>query len=286
MALPMIDPPEWTAPEPLARARRDLRQAAATLSLQEVRYLVDTYYEVQRYRIASANQVRALEDGEEPTSLLTWTSAAFATVEDEIRKGLDVYSVKEPSGVGLWARSIVGIGPVIAAGLLAHIDVERAPTVGHIWRFAGLDPTLEWERGQKRPWNASLKVLCWKAGESFVKVSGNKNDVYGKLYATRKALELERNERGDFAEQANAMLDKKRFRAETGARAAYEAGRLPPAHLHARAKRWAVKAFLADYHHVAYELHFGRLPPLPYPIAHLGHAHQRGVPNHDCVEPS
>src|SRR5581483_161544 len=25
-----------------------------------------------------------------------------------------------------------------------HIDIEKAPTAGHIWRFAGLDPTLRW----------------------------------------------------------------------------------------------------------------------------------------------
>jgi hypothetical protein len=277
------DPIDLYAPEPLARARRDLRQAAATLSLQEVRYLVDTYYEVQRYRISSANQVRALEEGEEPTSLLTWTSAAFATVEDEIRKGLDVFSRKEPSGLGAWARSIVGVGPVLASGLLAHLDVERAPTVGHFWRFAGLDPTQQWERGQKRPWNASLKVICWKLGESFVKVSGNRNDVYGKLYQSRKLYEADRNASGALAEQAAAMLTRKRIGKETDAYAAYSAGTLPPAHIHARAKRWAVKAFLADYHHVSYELRYGTRPPFPYPIAHLGHAHERGVPNHLCV---
>jgi hypothetical protein len=32
----------------------------------------------------------------------------------------------------------------LAAGLLAHIDITKAPTAGSIWRYAGLDPSIEW----------------------------------------------------------------------------------------------------------------------------------------------
>lgn len=169
---------------------------------------------------------------------------------------------------------------MIAAGLLAHIDITKAPTVGHIWRFAGLDPTVTWAKGQKRPWNASLKVLAWKIGESFVKVSGHDSDFYGHLYLERKAREQAKNEAGAYAEQAAAMLTKKRFRDETGAKKAYESGKLPPGHIHARAKRWAVKLFLSHWHHVAYESHYGTLPPKPYILTiEGGHAHRIDVPN-------
>lgn len=283
MALPASETFEAFAPDPIARARRDIRQAARSLTLQEVRYLVDLYYGIQDYRISTANQVRALAEGEEPDSLLSWAQASFATVEDEIRKGLDVFTRHEATGLGEWARSIVGIGPVLAAGLLAHLDVEQAPTVGHFWRFAGLDPTQTWNKGEKRPWNASLKVVCWKIGESFVKVSGKKNDIYGKLYQLRKVYESERNESGALAEQAAGALERKRIGKATDAYKAYSQGKLPPAHIHARAKRYAVKQFMADYHHVAYEIRYGTPPPFPYPIAHLGHAHLRGVPNHVCI---
>ena len=50
-------------------------------------------------------------------------------------------------------------------------------------------------------------------------------------------------------------------------------GILPDGHIHARAKRYAVKLFLAHLHSVWYEIEFGREPPLPYAIAILGHAH-------------
>ena len=70
---------------------------------------------------------------------------------------------------------------------------EAIQTVGHIWRFAELDPTQTWEEGQRRPWNASLKTLSWKIGESFVRRSRDEDATYGRFYRERKQLEIERN---------------------------------------------------------------------------------------------
>lgn len=272
------------------KLNRDLRKGAATLGVEEARYFVDVYYSMQNYRIAAANQQRALTTTGEPSEFVAWFNGQLDTLENQIRTLLDKWSAAQP--MGEWSRNVIGIGPVIAAGLLAHLDVKRAPTAGAVWRFAGLDPTAKWLKGQKRPWNASLKRLCWLIGESFVKVSGNKRDQYGKLYLERKAYETAKNEKGDYAEQAAAALARMKNKRERRAvdvpdgteppadpaevkryRALLEAGKLPPAALHERSKRWAVKLFLAHYHEVAYVNHYGHPPPLPYPIAHLGHTH-------------
>ena len=154
-----------------------------------------------------------------------------------------------------------------------------AKTPGNLYSFAGIPPDAECKKGHKRPWNAALKTLCWKIGESFVKVHNNEKDIYGKLYAQRKALEIERNERGEFADQAKAKLATTRIGKTTDAYKSYSVGKLPPAHIHARAKRWAVKIFLSHWWEVAYEAHYGEKPPFePYPIAHLGHVHKIAVP--------
>ena len=55
----------------------------------------------------------------------------------------------------------------------------------------------------------------------------------------------------------------------------YKAGKLPDGHIHSRCKRYAVKQFIADWWAEAYRDHFKKEPPLPYPIAILGHAHLR-----------
>lgn len=269
--------PAAEARHSIDRLTRDLKKAAGTLGREEARFLVDAYYTMQASRIRSENQCRALTTTGEPHGVLSWLFSQYDGLEREVGKALDSYSAS--SAVGQWARSQKGIGPVITAGLLAHIDITKAPTVGHIWSFAGLDPTKTWEKGCRRPWNAELKTLCWKIGESFVKVSGGENPgYYGVVYRERKALEEANNAAGKYAEQAAHSLATKKFGADTDARAMYEKGLLPKARIHERAKRYAVKLFLAHLHDVMYRDHFKEAPPLPYAIAHLAHAHVIPVP--------
>lgn len=264
--------------EAIQKLSRDLRAAAKLMGVREARYFVNAYYDLQDYRIAAANQQRKLKEGEEPSEFMEWFNQNLDVFETQIKAMLDKWSAAQP--MGAWAREITGIGPVISAGLLANIDITKAPTVGHIWRFAGLDPTSKWSKGEKRPWNASLKRLCWLLGESFVKVSGNAKDVYGKLYLQRKSYESARNEKLEYREDCArrcAEDDKKpkARRLDADLRALLESGKLPQKALHERAKRWAVKQFLSDWHAEAYRQHYGTEPPKPYPIAHLGHAHKR-----------
>jgi hypothetical protein len=290
--------------ESAKRLTKDIKQAAKTMSHDEARYLVDTYYSMQGNRIRADNQVRAM--AKEPHMTLAWLSDNAALLERNVKAALDAYT--DAHVVGQWSKGIAGIGPIIAAGLLAHIDLEpwrcgaelkpkekpcteaephgpqchrrRTQTAGQIWRFAGLDPTDPWNKGEKRPWNASLKTLCWKLGESFVKVSGKEDDVYGHLYIERKAYENARNDAGQLAEQAAAKLEKFNIGKGTDAYKAYAAGRLPPAHIHARAKRWAVKLFLSHWHMVAYRAKYGEVPPKPYILTREGgHAHEVVCPD-------
>jgi len=274
------------ATTPIQRLTRDIASASVTLSEAEVRFLVDTYYQQQEQRIRSDGQIRSIQQnpietvddktGEvakaiEPHSVLQWFATQTETLEGQIKRALGKYVESHP--VGEWLVSVHGIGPVIAAGLLAHIDINKAPTVGHIWRFAGLDPTVTWAPKTKRPWNASLKVICWKAGESFVKFHNHEKCVYGHIWAKQKAVYIERNERGDYAEKAAATLLAKKYRKETEAYKAYSVGKYPPGRIHAMARRYAVKIFLAHLHGEMCRRILNIEPPMPYAIAHLGHAH-------------
>lgn len=268
--------------EPILPARvrmsKDLMATVVNMTREEARDLVDYYYTMQDNRIRAEGQIRAMdqasEKAEEPKkshAILDWLAGQNRGLENQVKLTLDIYSAASPLGV--WAREQHGIGPVIAAGLLAHINLEKAKTAGAIWRYAGLDPSVEWEKGQKRPWNASLKTLCWKMGESFVKVSNKPDSLYGSLYKERKALEVIRNERGDNKETAARILTEKDFRRDTTAKAKLTAGFLPDAHVHSRAKRYAVKIFLSHYHMMGYRLLLKTEAPVPFPIAHMDHTH-------------
>lgn len=270
-----------TTMEPIMRMSRDIRAAAATLSDAEARYLVDAYYQMQESRIRDDHRIRQQETTGEPHAVLQWLSNQNATLENQIKGALGRYADAHP--VGEWAQKVCGIGPVISAGLLANIDMDRCPTVGSIWSFANLAGTPKRPvKGEKRSWSTPFRSLCaFKIGESFVKVQSNKNDIYGKVYAERKALETEKNERLEFAPQAEEALKLGRYRKETDAYKAYSIGKLPKAHIHARARRYAVKLFLSHLHEVWYYHDFGAAAPRPYAFAHLGHAHLIAPPYFD-----
>ena len=256
--------------ESIERLAKDLRESAVTLGEAQARFLVDSYYAMQKQRIRASNQNIALGKLSEPHDVIDWLMKQSRRLENQVKSTLAIYAESHP--VGEWLLAVRGIGPVLSAGLLAHIDIRKCPTVGHIWAFAGLDPTRTWDKGEKRPWNASLKTLCWKVGESFVMTKGHEEGVYGALYDQRKEYETRKNERGDYADQARKMLTRHPDHKQCEI---YAEGRLPDGHIHMRAKRYAAKQFLSDLHAYWYKHEFGTEPPLPYPIAILGHAHKR-----------
>jgi len=282
--------------EVIRKLTRDMRDASKLLGRREARYLTDMYYAIQDFRIQAAGQVRAAGEDAEPNRVIGWLFDSMKMLEDNIKKSLGTFAAEYT--VGRWLQGTTGIGPVISAGLLAHLDVRGCKTAGHFWRFAGLDPTMKWEKKSKRPWNAKLKTLvAFKLGESFVKVQNNDKDVYGKLFAERKRQEITFNREGRFTDHARQALEAKNIGKTTDAYMWYagclpaavlddwdqlditqrtartkklkgEPGSgqpmLPPAHIHARARRFAVKMFLSHLHHVMYEDYFGHTPPVPY----------------------
>lgn len=339
--------------EALEKLSKDVKQGAQVLGKDEVRFLVDYYYQMQNDRIATQGRIRAINQGDkdEPHAVIDFISNQVSTIENNIKKILEVYVKNDP--VGIWCSSINGIGPVLTAGFLANLDVEDKPTAGHFWSYCGLndqnrpwigkektkkiidnilgdkkskDITYEdfvnccvatkWKpdslleaRGKdkkyifynnlekeeykfkkediiaqcaKRPYNSKLKVLCWKAGQSFVKVSNNPKDFYGKIYQYRKAYEIAKNEAGDYKEQA--LVRASQVGKTTEAYKWYSEGMLPPAHIQARAERKAVQLFISHLHHVMYVVRYGELPPKPYIIEKGGHAHVIEVPNFELVE--
>ncbi len=290
--------------QPIEKLSKDLRAGAAVLGRGEARFLVDQYYAMQDDRKRSFNQELALEKGGEPNAVIGWLAEQSESLEGSIRAALDKFSAA--SELGQWARRQKGIGPVIAAGLLAYIDIRLNKTAGEIWSFAGQNPNATWKKGEKRPWNASLKTLVWKIGESFMKVSGDENAFYGAVYVKRRAYETPKNVIGDYAHLAAKSLRERKFDKETHAKAWYSGcystedaktilasgpdvraeltkklrgepgsgvAMLPPSRMLLRSQKYAAKMFLSHYFEVGYKIEFGKAPPAPFAISKLGHAH-------------
>ena len=207
---------------------------------REIRYLIERYYQVQEHRIAMANQVRALKEAGEETNPLNDYYERFHTIEKDIAKYL-AGSVKDHP-MWNWMKKVKGIGPILASILLSTIDIRKADHVSSIWKYAGLAPGQKRQKGKKIDYNPFLKSACWKIGESFVKTKGE----YRKIYDTSKT----------FYQQKFPETKKE------GKRTLYTKG-----HIHAMAKRRAVKLFLSHFWEA-----WRRMEGLPVsePYAHRG----------------
>lgn len=258
-------------------SKTDIRNAAMQfdpslpMARADIRFLVRYYYAIQEDRKRSYSQLREATKRKESNCLLAYLALQHEQSEDYVRQTLDEYS--NNSEVGRWMRQIYGIGPVIAAGILAHVDIEKAPTAGHIESFAGYNPNMVWEKGEKRPYNASLKTLFYHAGMSFVKFSGRDECVYGKWYLAKKDEYQKNNEEGKYKEQALSDMKHKYKDKSTVAYKTCMTGKLPEAQIIARARRWTIKLFISHLHEFWYNNHFGEKPAMPYAISILGHAH-------------
>lgn len=261
--------------DPILRLTKDLKSAATTLEPSEARLMVDYYYIIQKQRVRANNQIKAME--EEPHELIAWVHDNTTIIERNIRTALQVYALHHK--VGEWSMSIHGIGPVISAGLLAHVDLEKTTSISKLWSFAGLNPDAKWGKGQKRPHNARLKVICYHIGECFKRGSGSEKSSYGPFYRDRKELEVKRNEAGEFRDQAEQTLKDKKIGKQTDAYKWYKEGKLPPARLDMRACRYAAKIFLSHWWQVAYEIKHGKVPPPPWILTQKPHTSIVAVPN-------
>jgi len=268
---------------------KDVRKMTYPEDPHTVRELVKAYYRLQDARIAIAAQSRELAKREKPNQMNEHMAINMKYMEQSLVDPFKHFSGKYLAG--RWALSQYGIGPVITAGLLSNIDISKAHTAGSIWRFAGMDPTVVWQKGEKRPYNADLKTLVWKIGQSFMKFSGRDQCFYGKLYLQDKARRVQLNESGTYSERAKSILEQKQWKKNNPTRRRLQEGYLPDGQIDGQARRFAAKIFLSHFHTVWYEDYHTNLQgtpvraPRPYVIQHGGHSHMIEVPNyHQAVD--
>jgi hypothetical protein len=254
---------------------KDLKLVAREMSRPEAVNLIQIYYRIQDQRIRAGGQAKALERLSKPNALVEWTEGKMELLEKRVAKLLDYYSAEHP--VAQWARSQKGIGPVLSTACLALIDPTRTVTAGDLWAYSGNAPGQRRRKGQKSNWNPLLKVTSWKIGQSFVKVSGDDEAFYGRIYRERKAYEQAKNDRHEYTEQAAGYLEGRKYDPSTEAYKSLSQGLLPPFLIQRRSERYAAKLFLAHFLEVYRD--FEGLPSVaPWPIVH-GHAHYIAPPN-------
>lgn len=285
----------------LVKLTKDLKKIAQTMDRTQARNLIRSYYNAQDQRTRYSKQIKTSEKLDRPHDVLEFFKGQSEFQEKQVASAIVCWAEQDP--MAAWSMQHKGVGPVLAAALSAFIDITRAPTVGHIWAFMGYDPTKKWEKGKERPWCAALKTTGWKLWQSWLKLKNDPGAEWAQRFNQRRAYEWENNLAGRLGGECTRALTSRKIDKKSPTYA-WLTGRvdrewatemvshgkvfplnpqlsegddlwpmLSPGHIQSRAGRWTVKLFMSQWHAQAYRLHYGTEPPLPYPIAHLGHAH-------------
>ena len=161
-----------------------------------LRMLVDERTRVQKARIAWFNRALSADmlDTEDVYEVAEQFTDAYADTEKRATKMLtaEVKKLVELDPVLYATMQVPGIGPVLAARILADIDFARAEHSSSLHRFAGYGVGGDGKRdksveGQPSVMNKRLKIAMRHAVESFIKL-GPDRSPYARKYAIRKTF--------------------------------------------------------------------------------------------------
>lgn len=108
-------------------------------AVENLRWLVDTYYQSQKLRIQLGNRLAAVErevDTGPPPPSAKLMYERLEEAEDSLVEDMRAALIGHPALP--WLNQIKGIGPTLGAKLLGLIgDIGKFETVSKLWRFAG-----------------------------------------------------------------------------------------------------------------------------------------------------
>lgn len=181
------------------------------LEYERIRDLVETYYDLQKLRIAVGNRLlpkctklytkkktkkggvkrpcpykdrkcsecEFLSTKTDPGlsklhKLLLNEEKGLAKEFKEIAEGMPIYTD--------WLQYVKGVGPVLTVGLKAYIkSIERFRSVSALWKYSGLAPDQTRKvRGKKLNYNVKLKTHLWKIGRQLLMARSKYSEYYNK----------------------------------------------------------------------------------------------------------
>lgn len=150
-----------------------------------LRALVDHRAALQAERIRWGNRLAAATNGEDITSdgelrMAQKWHEIYSRLE--IDADTEITRIIKDHPMMPQLRHVRGVGPLLAAKMLALIDITRADSVSALWRYAGygvIDGQRERPtKGEKLHYNIRLKTTLYLVAGSFLKCSSPYRRVY------------------------------------------------------------------------------------------------------------
>lgn len=208
------------------RVKRDIERLKK-LKNRELRILVESFYDMQKLRIAMSNRIFAytkagLLEYIDPKPALGKLKEAEKELEKEIKEVVVKHGLWDA-----WFKDVKGIGPVMAAGIIAwRDDISKSDNVSTFWKYHGFSPGQGRQKGSKLDYNPKAKTHAYKCGIQLLKAKGKYADLY---YAAKSKYE--------------SREDIKQLHESGDARGGMKSYKL---HIHYMALRSMIKRFLSD----------------------------------------
>ena len=130
----------------LATISKDVKKSMRFVDKEQLRIIIDTYYQAQASRIALENQLRSVNQGYDEAlneTAIYWMVEDARNRENQIKKMITEYANNHP--VCQWAMACKGIGPIFAAKLWASIDMDKCKHANQFLNYVGLnDNNIPW----------------------------------------------------------------------------------------------------------------------------------------------
>jgi len=225
--------------------------------IRDLPFWCDTALSVEKLRVACQVRATHLElqgrRNEETDNLIELLVGVEGYVDGQLAK----WVLSHPAYP--WFSRVKGIGKENIGKVIGMVDIERAPTVSALWKFAGFavedGKAPKPKKGEKNTYNARLRTMCWRVGSSLMRAGGGFYDYY--------IVEKEK-------ETAKLLLDGWTIKA--AAKYDLEKKRISVGHVHNRALRKMIKLFLACLWKVWREAE-GLPIRSPYAMT-IGHTHE------------
>src|SRR3990172_1798511 len=91
-----------------------LRESLEFMDREQARFLIDNYYNLQRWRIRYCNQTRKLEERSVEHGVIKWQGDCALRLEKQSAVAICFYASGQP--MGRWGMANLVIWPILAAG--------------------------------------------------------------------------------------------------------------------------------------------------------------------------
>ena len=189
-----------------------------TNNLEKLRFLVESYYDIQDVRISVSNRTYQLDEKEVDHKVEKETTKgkiseshtdALKDIEASVKKQIETVLDELP----IWTefmKYIRGVGPTLAGGIIGYMykpidekcdaapthetcncgkSIERFDNISKLHAYAGQHvingKAPRRKRGEKSNWNSKFRTHLWKIGQSFMR-SDELKSFYRDLYTKEK----------------------------------------------------------------------------------------------------